>query len=76
MNKPECLGLLTLETSMIVMYEFGIIRWNQKTEKNQKYVTGINFFYSLHKNGRHLLIHCKRLLLRGKSIKSYCINEK
>ena len=45
MNKPECLGLLTLETSMIVMYEFGIIRWNQKTEKNQKYVTGIKIFF-------------------------------
>ena len=42
MNKPAYLGLSILEVSTIViMYEFGMIMWNQNTEKKQNYVTCI-----------------------------------
>ena len=51
MNKPVDLGQSILEISKMVMYEF----WYDYVKP--KY--GDRELYSLHKNRRHLLRHCK-----------------
>ena len=60
MNKPVYLGLSILETCKIVMYEFWYDYVKTKYRENAKLCYGYRQIYSLHKNIRYLLRHCKR----------------